>query len=115
MTPAVAHAALVRRSSSRRGVDAGDYLERAMDWKTIETAPRSIGESYIDVIVGYEFASVWIVRSAFYRSAQQVKELAEKGLDFDADDAGWWSYRNSVTQEMVYPTHWLCEVPEHPE
>ena len=35
----------------------------------------------------------------------------DDGIACDEDDAGetigWWSYRNSVGQEKVEPTHWM--------
>ena len=73
-----------------------------MLWMPIETAPRDGS----DVIVGYEVASTWIVRSAWWRDEDEDED--------DGDPAGWWSYRSSVTQEMLdddrQPTHWLCVV-----
>jgi hypothetical protein len=82
------------------------------EWKPIETAPMA---DETDVIVGWDSATVWVVCSAWYRNADDVREMRDCGND-DADETyiGWWSYRNSVAQEMVKPTHWLCEVPNPP-
>ena len=70
-----------------------------MKWLPIETAPRDGTE----VIVGFEQATVWIVRSARY-----VKR--EDWIDEDEED-GWWSYSSSITQDKLdgieTPTHWL--------
>lgn len=81
------------------------------EWQPISTAPKD-GRM---VIVGFDCASVWIVRNAWYRDAAAVKEMQDCGSDSDETDIGWWSYRHSVTQEMIEPTHWLCEQPKLPK
>ncbi len=83
-----------------------------MNWQPIETAPKGVE---IDVIVGWDQATVWIVCSAWYRDAADIQELRECGNE-DADESwiGWWSYRSCVTQEKVEPTHWLCETERPP-
>lgn len=77
-----------------------------LHWKPIQTAPHNGRE----IIVGVDIADTWIVRSAWWRNGDETP-------DFDETDRGWWSYKNSVTQEMlegIYePTHWLCVVPGH--
>lgn len=81
-----------------------------MKWQPIATAPKDESE----IIVGFDIADTWIVRSAWYRSAELIVHL---GGEWDETDIGWWSYKNSVTQEKlegIYePTHWLCVVPEY--
>lgn len=83
-----------------------EYYEPNLTWLPIKTAPRDGTE----IIVGVDIADTWIVRSAWWRDGTKIP-------NFDVEDTGWWSYKNSVTQEMlegIYaPTHWLCEVPEH--
>jgi hypothetical protein len=81
-------------------------------WQPIETAPKD--GRYL--IVGVDIATVWIVRSAWYRGPEVIEQQPET---FDESDIGWWSYIHSVTQEKlegIYePTHWLCEVGETPD
>lgn len=78
-------------------------------WQPIETAPRDGTE----IILGWDIASVWIIRSGWW----------EDGFDpieggYDEEDEGWWSYRHSVTQEKLdgydNPTHWM-PMPEPPK
>lgn len=81
------------------------------EWKPIATVPR--GE---EVIVGFDIATVWIVRSAFWDDG----DLWEvQGFDSQGELRGWWSYDNSVGQsklEGLYePTYWLMETPAPPE
>lgn len=78
------------------------------NWLPIDTAPRD----GMTIIVGWDSASVWIVRSARYVRADEwfpQLETDEAGKD------GWWSYRNSVGQELLdgyrTPTHWLPMPP----
>ena len=63
------------------------------DWRPIDTAPKdgtSVLVYWTDGMTdGY--ASI-----AFY----------DDGISGE-DSIGWWSYRNSVGQEQVAPTHWL--------
>lgn len=67
-----------------------------MEWHPIETAPKDGTE----IIVLINSACVPIIRSAWY----------DKGEDA-AEDEGWWSYRHSVTQEMLcgydMPIAWM--------
>ncbi len=80
-----------------------------MSWQSIETAPRD----GTDIIVGFDFASVWIIHVAWYRDG-----TPESGAE-KPSDVGWWSYvRHSVTQELLNgfytPTHWI-PLPEVPK
>lgn len=81
------------------------------EWQPIETAPRD-GEM---IITGVDIADEWIVRAAFWsdddtRSPDEMKQYPP--------EPGWWSYENSVSQEllegMYAPTHWI-EMPEIPK
>ena len=79
-----------------------------MGWKPIATAPKDGTE----IFVGFDLATVWIARNArFVRADEWVP-------NDDAETDGWWSYRNSVTQEKLAgvhePTHW-CPMPSPPE
>lgn len=81
-------------------------------WQPIETAPKS----ETPIIVGFDSASVWIVHAAWWRDGDALQAI---GLDFTADDTGWWSYvHSSVTQEHLdghrTPTHWL-PMPDLPQ
>jgi hypothetical protein len=72
------------------------------EWQPIESAPKD----GTDIIVGFDFATVWIVHVAWYRN-----EGIENGCE-SPEDVGWWSYvRHSVTQEKLEghytPTHWI--------
>lgn len=71
------------------------------DWQPIETAPKD-GRN---IIVGVDIASVWIVRAAFWTDDDT------RGDDEGPPEPGWWSYRNSVSQELLdglyAPTHWI--------
>jgi len=82
-----------------------------MTWQMIETAPKD-GRL---LIVGWDSASVWIVRAAWWRSPEDVEQMRACGSDASADDVGWWSYIHSVTQEKLEgssePTHWLAMPP----
>lgn len=84
-------------------------LEKNDDaWKPIETAPKDGTE----VFVGVDTASVWIARNARFVRADEWLP-GEPG-----DTDGWWSYRNSVSQEKLEgihePTHW-CPMPVPPD
>lgn len=84
----------------------------ATGWLPIETAPRD----ETPIIVGFDCASVWIVRKAWWRDGAALQSI---GLDFTAADTGWWSYtRGSVTQEQLdgwrAPTHWI-PMPDLPK
>lgn len=70
-------------------------------WVPIETAPMD-GE---EVIVGFDVATVWIVRSARFVRADEWCPPEPDTVD------GWWAYSNSVSQELLdglyTPTHWM--------
>jgi hypothetical protein len=88
------------------------YRAAVTEWQPIDTAPRD-GTT---VIVGWDSATVWIVRAAWWRSKEDIEQMAMGGcLDADDADIGWWSYIHSVTQEMLddyrAPTHWLPMPP----
>ena len=92
-----------------------DIRHHDNEWQPIETAPKD----ETDVIVGVDIADTWIVRSAWYRSPELIADHAEYDPEnWDASDVGWWSYRNSVSQEKlegIYePTHWI-PLPSPPE
>lgn len=72
-----------------------------LKWKPISTLKPEDDAEYI---VGWDSATVWITRSAWYNNGEP-----------DECDIGWWSYKHSVTQECINPTHWLCETPIPPE
>lgn len=82
-----------------------------LEWKPIETLPSEFKDGR-EVIVGFDIATVWITRSAWWR------RMEDNPSEFMPDDEGWWSYKNSVTQEKLddyrEPTHWLCETPSSP-
>lgn len=75
-----------------------------LEWKPIDTCPKEFDVEYI---VGFDIATVWITRGAWYNNGY-----------LDPEDIGWWSSRNSVGSELlddIYtPTHWLCERPKSP-
>ena len=75
----------------------------ASSWKPIDTAPRD----GTNVILGWDFAGVWLVRNGWWDDGCS----ACGDCPCDEDDIGWWSYRHSVTQELLNgydePTHWL--------
>ncbi len=71
-------------------------------WQPIETAPKD----GTDILVAYEFASVWIAHIAWYRSREGWED------DWKPEHEGWWSYiENSVSQHKLEgfnaPTHWM--------
>jgi len=76
----------------------------------IETAPKD----GTDVVVGYDFATVWIVHLAWYRTREDWMTGPE---DREDGDEGWWSYvENSISQHKLdghnTPTHWIpCPPP----
>lgn len=76
------------------------------EWMPIETAPTDSTE----IIVGVDIATVWIVRSARYEDDEDFCENLE--------EIGWWSYSNSISQELLEgifePTHWM-PLPKPPE
>lgn len=69
-----------------------------MEWQPIETAPR-VGD-IDEIIVLINSATVPIIRSAWWNDGSDC-----------VDDLGWWSYRHSVTQEMLVgynqPIAWM--------
>jgi hypothetical protein len=78
------------------------------EWQPIEAAPKD----GTDIIVGFDFATVWIVHIAWYRDGG-----IENGVE-GPEDIGWWSYmHHSVTQTKLEddyaPTHWI-PLPEPP-
>jgi hypothetical protein len=79
------------------------------NWKPMATLPPEFKDGR-EVIVGFDVATVWITRSAWWRKPE------DNPAEFDADDEGWWSARHSVTSERLdeymTPTHWLCETPD---
>lgn len=73
-------------------------------WQPIATAPRD----GTDIIVGYDFASIWVVHVAFWNDQNSYGEKLPEGHE----EIGWWSYiENSVTQTLLansnMPTHWM--------
>lgn len=81
-----------------------------MGWQPIETAPRDGSE----IIVLINSACVPIVRSAWRDDGfdgYSVEDAADIGLARNDSVVGWWSYRHSVTQEMLagydYPIAWM--------
>lgn len=78
-----------------------------LKWKPIETLDPEEDEEYI---VGWDSATVWITRSAWWNDGSNAETFGRKEMD----DLGWWSYKHSVTQEMIEPTHWLCKNPTFP-
>ena len=93
----------------RRYGEAPPEASVESSWRPIKTALRD----GTDIIVGFDFASVWIVHVAWYRDGG-----FENGVECP-DDIGWWSYvRHSVTQEKLEghyaPTHWM-HLPSAPE
>lgn len=79
------------------------------EWKPIKTAPKDGTE----IILGWDSASVWIVRNGWWCDGFDQFE----GVYIE-DDCGWWAYRHSVTQEKLEgydsPTHWM-PLPEPPQ
>lgn len=90
-------------------------------WQPIETAPKD----GTDILVGYDFAAVWIVHVAFWSEGTctaadgSVVELwRDQGFDSEDEATGWWSYTwGSVSQDKLEgshaPTHWMA-LPEPP-
>lgn len=82
-----------------------ERVKEPAKWLPIETAPKD----GTDIIVGFDFATVWVVHLAWWRSVEDwMKEVG----NWSEDDVGWWSYtRGSVTQEKLdgyrAPTHWM--------
>ncbi|WP_442917367.1 hypothetical protein [Magnetovibrio sp. PR-2] len=76
-----------------------------MNWQPIESAPKD----ETDIIVGYDFGTVWVVHVAFWREVDNN----DKSMGWTDDDTGWWSYiENSITQTKLEghhtPTHWMA-------
>lgn len=73
-------------------------------WQPIATAPKD----GTDIIVGYDFASLWIVHVAFWND----EDCYGDKLPANDEKIGWWSYiEHSVTQTLLTdfntPTHWI--------
>jgi hypothetical protein len=73
-----------------------------MAWRAMKTAPKDDTE----IIILFDAASVDVVRLCWWNDGV--------GCDFEPDPAsrGWWSYRNSLTQEpidldLMTPTGWM--------
>lgn len=80
------------------------------EWQPIETAPKDGTE----IIVGWDSATVWITRSAYYDNGMAVDiegnpfPLWEtQGFSSQAEAEGWWSPDNCVGTCKVEPTHWM--------
>lgn len=80
-------------------------MSESSQWLPIEGAPKDGTE----VFVGVDIAGTWVSRGARFVHAHEWVP----GDDGDTD--GWWSFRNSVSQEKlegIYaPTHY-CPMPE---
>lgn len=81
-----------------------DQQQACSAWQPIATAPRD----GTDIIVGYDFASVWIVHAAFWND----EDCYGDKLPANDEKIGWWSYiEHSVTQTLLTgdnsPTHWM--------
>lgn len=105
------HVSRVDLNNEEERAACRDELERRLGlvgWKPIATAPHDGTE----VLVGVHVATVWIVRNAWWRTG-------DENPDFTSEDAGWWAYRSSVTQEQLdgffAPTHWYEMAPEPEE
>lgn len=84
-------------------------------WQPIDGALKD-GTEYI---VGYDFASIWIVHKAWWSTGtvqaddgSVVLLWEDQGFDSQEDAAGWWSYtNNSFSQSKLEgtstPTHFL--------
>lgn len=87
-------------------------IGKLFQWHPIATAPKDHSE---DIIVGFDMATVWIVRNAFWDEGEMWEG---SGFDSQDDARGWWSYDNCVGQvklEGLYePTHWM-PLPSSPE
>jgi len=79
-------------------------------WRPIETAPKDDTE----ILILFDSATVPIVRLCWWSEARDLYVG-----DIVSEEVGWWSYQNSVTQEMIdteilKPTHWM-PLPEPPK
>ena len=86
-----------------------------LTWKPISTLPDLFRDGR-DVIVGFDIAGTWIVRSAHWDDGS-LWDM--QGAESEEAARGWYSYRHSVTQDelngIYEPTHWLCEEPVPPQ
>ena len=82
-----------------------------LNWQAI-TDEQKDGD---DWIVGYDIATAWIVRSAWWSDGSLYDH---HGYDTPEEDRGWWSYKNGNTQEKLEgfetPTHFLCRANRPP-
>lgn len=68
-----------------------------MKWESIETAPKD----GTDIIVLIDCASVPLARIARWNDPVSVGLEVWESIGHDDDDVGWWSYRNSVCEEIL--------------
>lgn len=82
-------------------------------WTLMTEMPPELRDGR-DVIVGWDVATVWMVRNAHYDDGSQWEFQGSGSRD---EASGWWSYVNSVFQDKLEgthePTHYL-EMPEVP-
>lgn len=78
-------------------------------WQPIESAPKDGTEILVLIVSG---GCVPIIRTAWWDDGNCV------GREATPDEIGWWSYRHSVTQEMLVdheqPKYWM-PLPQLPE
>lgn len=105
------------------GAASGLSAAAGYAWRPIDSAPKDGTE----IIVGYDFATVWIAHVAFYGTGllicddgSEYELWREQGHGTQQEAEGWWSYvENSVSQHKLEghnaPTHWLPlpEIPSH--
>jgi hypothetical protein len=132
---AVARAILERRSYSNVTLSEAHMLRLLADPSLNEVAAENVRQVFLDAraaiaecfrwrpispeqmdgeewIVGYDSATVWITRAAWWDEGELWQE---QKFDSQAEARGWWSYKHSVTQEKLEgrqtPTHYLCPSP----